>query len=453
MEQAVLSRVVTAQALREAVRPVFVFEKGPLPAERVTAGDLAVRCNQVAWALRRGGLARGDRVALMLHNHPELIYGLVAAARLGAAVVPVDPLLRGPKLAEALGLADCAGLLTADYTLADDDVAGMIRRSGVATWVVSTAEGRASGQDPSRDWPVLNEVLDGPERDDVGEHVVDLTSPWLVAPTSGAGGGPACVEVGHDRLLFYRRVPGFFGYRDDDVPYTGLPLVQTHALLATTLPALWGAVHHSVVSRWFEPARLWDVCIDHGCTTCSSEGRIAAALYREPSSPKDRAHRVRLVVSTGMPKEIWRPFEERFGVRVLEWYGTLEGGFAYNPVGVGPVGSFGKPPAGLEMAVLDGGGRPSSPGQIGELVVRAAGGEARLAGFRDPEAAPLKVRAGWLDTGDMVTRDEEGWFYFAHRKDEGGQRPQDEIVAERIGRRGRALPGPTGMRRNRRGTA
>ena len=144
------------------------------------------------------------------------------------------------------------------------------------------------------------------------------------------------VEVPHERLLLWRLVPGFFGYRPDDVAYTGLPLAETNVLAATAVPAMLGAVHHAVVSRESDPGRLWDICIDHGCTTWSNGDGLATAVYRSPSSRRDRTHPVRLVVSTGMPREIWRPFEERFAVRVLEWYGSPEGAFAYNPVGVGP---------------------------------------------------------------------------------------------------------------------
>jgi crotonobetaine/carnitine-CoA ligase len=94
-----------------------------------------------------------------------------------------------------------------------------------------------------------------------------------------------------------------------------------------------------------------------------------------------------------MPREIWRPFEERFGVRVLEWYGSPEGAFAYNPVGVGPVGSFGRPPAGLlDMDVLDGDGEALSAGRVGELAVRR--------------------RDGWARTGHRVSRDADGWLFF-----------------------------------------
>jgi acyl-CoA synthetase (AMP-forming)/AMP-acid ligase II len=95
-----------------------------------------------------------------------------------------------------------------------------------------------------------------------------------------------------------------------------------------------------------------------------------------------------------MPREIWRPFEERFGVRVLEWYGSPEGALAYNPVGVGPVGSFGRPPAGLlELEVVDDDGTVLPAGQVGELAVRR--------------------RDGWVRTGHRVRRDVHGWLSFA----------------------------------------
>ncbi len=89
-------------------------------------------------------------------------------------------------------------------------------------------------------------------------------------------------------------------------------------------------------------------------------------------------------------------------MRVLEWYGSPEGAFAYNPVGVGPVGSFGRPPAGLlEIDVLDGDGAALPAGRVGELAVRRRGkrlgphrppgqpGRQRLAGVRASAPEPV----------------------------------------------------------------
>ena len=235
---------------------------------------------------------------------------------------------------------------------------------------------------------------------------------------------------------FYERVPGFFDYRADDVPYTGLSLIHGNALIVTLMPAIWGTVDHSVFSRWFTKTRLWDVCIEYGCTTWSNLGGIISAIYGEPPAAHDRQHRVRQIVSAGCPREIWEPFEERFGVRILEWYGTMEGGFAYKPVGEGPVGSFGKPPEGLlEMEVVDDSANPVPAGEFGELITRPAGGEAVLEYFKNPEASAKKVRDGWMYTGDMCRRDEDGWFFFGFRKEEGGLRKLGEFISEGFIRR------------------
>src|SRR5438270_12468714 len=95
LDTAVLSRVVQAEAERDPDRLVFVFENGPHPAEAVTAGQLAVRGNQIAAQLRGAGLRRGDRVAIMLRNDPEFVDALVAAARLALPTVLSDRRERG----------------------------------------------------------------------------------------------------------------------------------------------------------------------------------------------------------------------------------------------------------------------------------------------------------------------------------------------------------------------
>jgi crotonobetaine/carnitine-CoA ligase len=114
----------------------------------------------------------------------------------------------------------------------------------------------------------------------------------------------------------------------------------------------------------------------------------------------------------------------------------MEGGFAYNPPGFGPVGSFGKPPADvLVMDAVADDGTPVAPGEVGELVVRPVGGAAEVAYYRNPEASAKKVRDGWLRTGDMVTRDADGWFFFCHRREDGGLRKMGEFVSESFVRR------------------
>jgi acyl-CoA synthetase (AMP-forming)/AMP-acid ligase II len=428
-EDAILARLVARRAAEEPDREALVFENGDLPAERVRNADLAVRGNQLAWELRRAGWRAGDRLGVMLRNHPEFVYAMVGASRLGLVTVPIDPRARGERLGYFLRFAGCSGLLAADYTLADPAAAGVIGEVGIPVYALSTPEGAAGGL-AAPGWLSLNEVLEAPEREDVGQHVSSIQHPWFLSYTSGTTGAPKAISFGYDRMLFYRLTPPWFGYRADDVPYTGLSLIHGNALVVTLMPALWGVVGRSVFSRWFTRSRLWEVCRAHGCTTWSNLGGIATAVHGEPPSELDRRHPVRLVVSAGMPPELWGPFEERFGVRILEWYGTMEGGFAFNPPGVGPRGSFGKPPEGLiEMDVVDDDGRTMPARQVGELVVRPAGRPAQVEYHNDPEASARKTRGGWLHTSDMCWRDEQGWFFFAHRREEGGIRRLGEFVS------------------------
>ena len=270
LDTAVLGRRVMAEAARDPHRLLLLFENAPFPDELVYAGDLAVRANQLAFALRRAGFVKGDRVAILLRNHPEFVYALIANSLLGLISVPIDPRAHGEKLRYFLTFADCSGLITADYVMMDETATQVILKTGMKTWIVASAEGQAQGIDASGSWPTVNEVLAGSEREYVGQHVDQLTDPWLLAYTSGTTGNPKAILSGYNRMLFYHTLPTFFGYHEDDVLYTGLSLTHGNALVVTMLPALWGKVHHAVLSRWFTRTRLWDICITYGCTIWSN---------------------------------------------------------------------------------------------------------------------------------------------------------------------------------------
>jgi crotonobetaine/carnitine-CoA ligase len=156
---------------------------------------------------------------------------------------------------------------------------------------------------------------------------------------------------------------------------------------------------------------------------------MATAIYSQPARPDDADNPVRMVVSGGMPRAIWEAFEKRFDVRILEFYGAMDGGgMAFKPVGQGPVGSFGKPMPNVEMKILDEDDRECAPGVVGEICVRpVAGGEASVEYFGDPESSRRKVRRGWNRSGDMGHRDEEGWLFFDHRAG-GGIRHNGDFV-------------------------
>src|ERR1700694_2250873 len=191
----------TCCSARSEAGPVptcLVLENGKLPEERLTRADVAVQSNKLAHALHAAGLRKGDRVGVILRNHPEFVYALVACSKLGLVSVPVDPRSRGEKLRYFLTFAECAALLTADYVVADGSAADVLRSLDAHAYVLSTPEGRFDGLQPGQGWRNLNEVLDGPERADVGQHVDGLGNPFELSYTSGTTGDPKAIVLTYE---------------------------------------------------------------------------------------------------------------------------------------------------------------------------------------------------------------------------------------------------------------
>src|SRR5262245_66481505 len=112
-----LGQLIQSKAERFPDTAVLRFVQVGRPDEVVTYGTLATKAQKLAVTLRHRGLTRGTTFAVMMRNHPEFVYALVAASLLGAVCVPVDPRARGEALRAQLAHAECRGLLVADYAL------------------------------------------------------------------------------------------------------------------------------------------------------------------------------------------------------------------------------------------------------------------------------------------------------------------------------------------------
>lgn len=364
----------------------------------------------------------GESFAIVMQNHPEFVELMVAASITGTVFVPVDPRTRGETLAYMLDHAGCTGAVVADY--AWPNLRAVLDRLPGLRWicVVGESEPETVGVETL----TAAELLSAP----LQEHEVVSQNPadrMQLMYTSGTTGKPKAISSPHARMAVADMLPKLLGLTPDDRPYTGLSFTHANAQLITLGMSLYGQLP-CVISRTFTKSRLWDLTRRYDCTVFNLLGGMTTALYSEPRRDDDADNPVRLVISAGVPAALWKQFEERFGLRLFEIYGAAEGGMTFNPPGVGPVGSIGKPPPTMQLRIVDENDEECEPGTPGEIVFRNADGSTpAVAYYRDPQATADKTRGGWLRMGDIGYVDAEGWAYFLYRSG-GGIRRNGEFI-------------------------
>jgi crotonobetaine/carnitine-CoA ligase len=426
----VLAFDMMAMAEKAPDFPVVTFENHPYPDEILTYADLVVKGTKLAWALENQGLKQGDRYCVVMRNHPEIIICMFAASVLGVVLVPIDPRSEDEKLVFQIQDSGSKGIIFAAEFM---DLVNMAlsRISDVRSY--GCLYNPEFGVSPVPAHPDLKEILDGPETAMFDDEQQTIEDRFLLMYTSGSTGNPKGIYVHYDRLqdavIWADRV---WQYTPDDKLYTGLALTHGNAVWLTMYPALYRRIP-AIISRKFTKSRLWDICRKHGCTTFSLLGGMMTGIYSEPEHPDDGDNPVNIVLSAGTPRGIWQSFEKRFNVTIHEWYDSMEGGFCHNPPGLGPVGSIGKPlPDMVEIKVVREDDTECDPGEIGELIARNITGWKKVEYHNNPEASADKTRGGWMRSGDMVHRNEDGWLYFDFRKGAGLRRQGEFIMPEYV---------------------
>ncbi|MFH1984188.1 MAG: AMP-binding protein [Pseudomonadota bacterium] len=432
LNQAIVSHLIEMKADDKPDQEILVFENGDAEADRVTYRQLFEQSNKVARLFLDAGMTKGDTYALFMRNHAEFVYGMLAGPVIGAIMVPIDPRSRGERLRFLLEHSGVKTVIVSDELLPQLE-AVLPRTAGVKH--VFVVWRKAHGLPVPAAYPVLNETLEKDAWETVPQQIMDVRHPMQIIYTSGTTGDPKGVMIRNNRFGVFNIVTKLvWKYTPKDVLYTGLSLTHGNAQAVTLFPAL-GAGIPAVFSARFTKSRIWDICRTYGCTSFSLLGGMMAGIFNEPPREDDGDNPVRIVISAGTPASIWEDFERRFDLKILEWYGAVEGGFAYKPPGVGPVGSFGKPiPGMMAFRVVDDSDQDTAPGQPGELICRMMKGETTVDYLGNTQASEDKTRGGWLRTGDIVTRDEKGWYFFCHRKGSALRRAGDFIQPDHIER-------------------
>jgi carnitine-CoA ligase len=427
MPDNILAGLIANRAATTPDLDVVTFEGAQVrPDEARTYRTLWRNGLRLARGLLDRGLRPGDHFALLMANHPEFLDAMVAASITGTVFVPIDPRAKGDKLAFMLDNAACKGVVAADYAL--DNLLAVRGACKNLAWIIGLATDEA--QHPLSAYPgiVPYDIATQTEISPADFHPQDPDGAMQLIFTSGTTGDPKGIVMTHGRYYETSAAAArLFGYLPNDRPYSGLSLTHANAQIVTIGASLVLGLR-AVLSRRFTKSRLWDITRRYGCTTFTLLGGMTNSVYSEPPKPNDADNPVRFVVSAGMPKAIWGDFETRFNVKVLEFYGAAEGGLTAKPIGVGPIGSIGKPVPTLKYRIVDAMDNDCLPGAPGELLLRHADGAPfKVEYFGNAAASTAKCKDGWLRTGDVVREDADGWLFFEYRMG-GGLRHNGEFI-------------------------
>ena len=375
---------------------------------------------RLATWLKAQGMQKGDTFGIVMQNHPEFVDLMVASSIVGTIFVPIDSRTRGDKLKYMLDFAGCKGAVVADYAI---DSVGAVWADRDENWILpmNDAQGKNTGETVAS---ILARPMPSPS---LPVDSTDPAAPMQMLYTSGTTGDPKAIMSAHDRLNAVPVIANVLGLTGEDRPYTGLSLTHANAQLIT-LGSILILGLRGVISRKFTKSRLWDISRQYGCTWFNLLGGMTTAIFADPAKENDADNPVRVILSAGMPAAIWEDFENRFDVKLAEFYGAAEGGLTFNPAGVGPVGSCGKAPPILELRIFDEDGNECAPFEAGEICFRNADGSAPVVEyFKNPQASKEKTEGGWLRMGDIGHVDEDGWLYFDYRIGGGIRRNGDFI--------------------------
>ncbi|HTJ34142.1 MAG TPA: long-chain fatty acid--CoA ligase [Dactylosporangium sp.] len=371
----------------------------------LTYQELDRRVAVVTGLLAAREVRPGDRIAVMLPNVPEFAVVYYAILRLGAVVVPMNPLLKEREVAYYLGDSQ-ARMIFAGAACAGAANAGAAR-AGIDCTVVEAGFGASL--------PVPREL---------GVCDRDPSDTGVILYTSGTTGQPKGAELTHANLATNVEVAArdLFRLGPDDVIFGGLPLFHSFGQTCGLNAAISAGACLTLVPR-FVPDVVLDVLARDRVTVFEGVPTMYVALLGAAGAvaglPRYDALRVCVSGGAALPVEVLHGFEKTFDCIILEGYGLSE---------TSPVASFNQPDRprkpgsigtairGVEIRVVDDTGADVPPGDVGEIAIR---GHNVMKGYwRRPDATREAIPDGWFRSGDLARADDEGYLFIVDRKKE-----------------------------------
>ncbi|HET6469132.1 MAG TPA: AMP-binding protein [Geminicoccaceae bacterium] len=385
--------------------------------ERWGFRDLEGRSNRLANLLRAAGVARGDRVAILLGQRVETLLAHLASAKLGTIAVPLFALFGPDALEYRLQDSGAAALVT--------DVAGALKieplRAGLpalrSVWCV---DGPGPGAEALA--PAMERAGEGFEPESTGAD-----DPALIIYTSGTTGPPKGALHGHRVLLGHLpgvQMPHELFPRPGDRFWTPADWAWIGGLLDVLLPSLYFGV--PVVAGpggRFDPEAAVAFMARHEVRNVFMPPTALRLLARADVDPLAAGVRLRSMGSGGeaLGDALVAWVRERFGIEVNEFYGQTEANLLV--AGMASLlprrqGAIGVAVPGHEVASVDEEGREVERGASGTIAVRRPDPVMFLGYWNNPDATRAKFRGDWLATGDVGRMDADGYVWFEGRTDD-----------------------------------
>jgi long-chain acyl-CoA synthetase len=386
--------------------------------QKVSYAEFDGAVTRFASGLKQLGVKKGDHIALLLGNSPHFVISLYGAMRLGATVIPINPIYTPDEIGYILNNGDVKVIIALDLLLPlAEKMEALLPK--VESYIicesnplnkvdVSTNEKMKSFSDVIASG---NLAFDEPElfEDDVA----------VILYTSGTTGRPKGAMLTHKNLYSNAKDIGeYLKMNHLDKVMTVLPMFHVFSLtVVVNAPLISGST--IIIVPKFSPKEIFRLAKKYEVTVFAGVPTMYNFLYQYPDGDPNDFSTFRLCISGGssLPVALLKNFEKKFNVLISEGYGLSEASpvTCFNPLDrPRKPGSIGTSILNVENKIVNELGEELPEGQVGELVVR--GPNVMKGYYKMPEETAAALCDGWLYTGDLARVDGEGYFYIVDRK-------------------------------------
>jgi len=373
-----------------------------------TYAEFSRQVDVLANGLKKMGIGRGDFVHVWVQNSPETLMAYFAVIKIGAIAGPINGWWKGPEVKYLLNDSKARYLIVEDqYLPIFNEIEAECPHLET---IIEVGENPAPGHVPFSD--LMEKGDDTP--------VICHSDPEDIAYifyTSGTTGNPKGVLLSHKNVVAdSKMINAALNTKEKRNFLCFLPLFHVNAMLTCTSAMDKG--HHIVLRKAFSASEFWEVVEKYKINFWSAVPAVYQILLADPSAEKYDLSSMEFGICGAAPltEAVMKKFEETFGIPIVEGYGLTEGTCVstINPKdGVRKVGSIGLPLPGQEVLIVDENGRECPTGTPGEIVIR---GDNVMTGYYNrPEETEKTIVDGYLHTGDIGIKDEDGYIFIVDR--------------------------------------